>query len=32
VPALNQLLVPFLTLVGMGELERNPTVKEEIAA
>lgn len=32
VPALNQLLVPFLTLVGMGELDRNPTVKEEIAA
>lgn len=32
VPALNQLLVPFLTLVGMGELERNPTIKEEIEA
>ena len=32
VPALNQLLVPFLTLVGMGELDRNPTVKEEIDA
>jgi tryptophanyl-tRNA synthetase len=30
VPALNQLLVPFLTLVGMGELDRNPTVKDEI--
>jgi len=30
VPALNQLLLPFLTLVGMGELDRNPTVKEEI--
>ena len=30
VPALNQLLIPFLTLVGMGELDRNPTVKEEI--
>src|SRR6478672_7965106 len=30
VPALNQLLVPFLTLVGMGELDWNPTVKEEI--
>ena len=30
VPSLNQLLVPFLTLVGMGELDRNPTVKEEI--
>ena len=32
VPALNQLLLPFLTLVGMGELERNPTIKEEIEA
>jgi tryptophanyl-tRNA synthetase len=32
VPALNQLLIPFLTLVGMGELERNPTIKEEIDA
>jgi tryptophanyl-tRNA synthetase len=32
VPPLNQLLVPFLTLVGMGELDRNPTVKEEIDA
>jgi len=32
IPALNQLLLPFLTLVGMGELDRNPTVKEEIAA
>jgi tryptophanyl-tRNA synthetase len=32
VPPLNQLLVPFLTLVGMGELDRNPTVKEEIEA
>jgi len=32
VPSLNQLVIPFLTLVGMGELERNPTVKEEIAA
>jgi tryptophanyl-tRNA synthetase len=31
VPALNQLLLPFLSLVGMGELTRNPTVKEEIA-
>jgi tryptophanyl-tRNA synthetase len=30
VPALNQLLLPFLSLVGMGELTRNPTVKEEI--
>jgi tryptophanyl-tRNA synthetase len=32
VPALNQLLIPFLTLVGMGELDRNPTVKDEIDA
>ncbi|MDR2077600.1 MAG: tryptophan--tRNA ligase [Rickettsiales bacterium] len=30
VPELNQLLVPFLTLVSVAELERNPTVKEEI--
>ncbi|MDR2760783.1 MAG: tryptophan--tRNA ligase [Rickettsiales bacterium] len=30
IPELNQLLAPFLTLVSMGELERNPTVKEEI--
>jgi tryptophanyl-tRNA synthetase len=30
IPELNQLLVPFLTLVSMAELERNPTVKEEI--
>src|SRR5689334_22086399 len=30
IPALNQLLLPFLSLVGMGELYRNPTVKEEI--
>lgn len=32
IPALNQLIVPFLTLVSMGELDRNPTVKEEIEA
>jgi tryptophanyl-tRNA synthetase len=32
VAALNQLLVPFLALVGTGELERNPTVKDEIEA
>jgi tryptophanyl-tRNA synthetase len=32
VPELNQLMLPFLTLVSSGELERNPTVKEEIAA
>ena len=30
VPELNQLLLPFLTLVSSAELERNPTVKEEI--
>ncbi|HZZ95956.1 MAG TPA: tryptophan--tRNA ligase [Jatrophihabitantaceae bacterium] len=30
VPAINQLLLPFLSLVGMGELQRNPTVKDEI--
>lgn len=29
VPALNQLLVPFLSLVTVAELERNPTVKAE---
>ncbi len=32
VPALNQLLLPFLTLVSMADLERNPTIKEEIQA
>lgn len=32
VPELNQLLIPFLTLVSNAELERNPTVKEEIQA
>ena len=31
VPALNQLMLPFLSLVSMAELERNPTVKDEIA-
>ena len=30
VPELNQLLLPFLSLVTVSELERNPTVKEEI--
>ena len=30
VPALNQLLLPFLSLVSVAELQRNPTVKEEI--
>ncbi len=32
VPELNQLLLPFLTLVSQAELARNPTVKEEIQA
>jgi tryptophanyl-tRNA synthetase len=32
VPELNQLLLPFLTLVSLSELNRNPTVKEEIQA
>jgi tryptophanyl-tRNA synthetase len=32
VEALNQLLVPFLSLVSVAELRRNPTVKEEVAA
>jgi tryptophanyl-tRNA synthetase len=32
VPELNQLLLPFLTLVSISELNRNPTVKEEIQA
>jgi len=32
VPELNQLMLPFLTLVSNAELSRNPTVKEEIAA
>ena len=31
VPALNQLLVPFLSLVTDAELRRNPTVKAESA-
>ncbi|MGX7679659.1 tryptophan--tRNA ligase [Jatrophihabitans sp. DSM 45814] len=30
VPALNQLMLPFLSLVSIGELERNPTIKDEI--
>jgi tryptophanyl-tRNA synthetase len=30
VPALNQLILPFLSLVSLPELNRNPTVKEEI--
>ncbi|MEU8798885.1 tryptophan--tRNA ligase [Spirillospora sp. NPDC048819] len=32
VPALNQLMLPFLSLVSVAELQRNPTVKDEIAA
>jgi tryptophanyl-tRNA synthetase len=32
IPELNQLLLPFLTLVSNAELERNPTIKEEISA
>lgn len=32
VPELNQLLLPFLTLVTNAELDRNPTIKEEIEA
>ena len=31
VPELNQLLLPFLSLVTVAELGRNPTVKDEIA-
>lgn len=32
VPALNQLMLPFLALVTQPELERNPTVKSELHA
>ncbi|MBE1533447.1 tryptophan--tRNA ligase [Actinomadura algeriensis] len=32
VPELNQLMLPFLSLVSVAELGRNPTVKDEIAA
>jgi tryptophanyl-tRNA synthetase len=32
VPELNQLLLPFLSLVTLPELLRNPTVKDEAAA
>ncbi|MBO0824850.1 MAG: tryptophan--tRNA ligase, partial [Actinobacteria bacterium] len=32
VPALNQLLVPFLSMVSVAEIARNPTVKAEVAA
>ena len=31
VPALNQLMLPFLSLVTDAELRRNPTVKDELA-
>jgi len=32
VPALNQLIIPFLSLVTEAELRRNPTVKSELAS
>lgn len=32
VPALNQLMLPFLSLVSESELHRNPTVKTEMKA
>ncbi len=32
VPALNQLMLPFLALVTDSELRRNPTVKSELSA
>lgn len=32
VPELNQLLLPFLSLVSISELKRNPTIKDEIMA
>ncbi|MBN1951215.1 MAG: tryptophan--tRNA ligase [Bacteroidales bacterium] len=32
IPELNQLTIPFLSLVSNAELNRNPTIKEEIAA
>lgn len=32
VPELNQLLLPFFPLLSMAELDKNPTVKEEIRA
>ena len=31
VPALHQLMLPFLSLVSVAELDRNPTVKQELA-
>lgn len=30
IPELNQLMLPFMSLVTMAELSRNPTVKDEI--
>ncbi len=32
VPALNHLMLPFLSLMSVAELQRNPTVKAETAA
>jgi len=32
VPQLNQLMLPFLSLVTQAELQRNPTVKDELVA
>src|SRR5215471_8935875 len=32
VASLNQLLLPFLSLVSVAEISRNPTVKAEVAA
>jgi tryptophanyl-tRNA synthetase len=32
IASLNQLLLPFLSLVSVAEIGRNPTVKEEVAA
>ena len=32
IPELNQLTIPFLSLVSNAELSRNPTIKEEISA
>ena len=32
VPALNQLMLPLLSLVSVAELSRNPTVKDEVTA
>jgi tryptophanyl-tRNA synthetase len=31
IPALNQLMLPFLSVISMSELQKNPTVKDEIA-